>query len=236
MALLVACAACSTLPKPGPSPKQIGLFTTLPILWPESNDMRGLLSPQKMPHWALGVLRQSGEVVPLNSLGLTKADNLLSGIHLLVMAQPRPLSPLENVMLDRWVRRGGRVLLFADPMLTAFTEYALGDSRRPQGVVLLSPILERWGLQLEYDDERAEGEYTVAWSGAAMRVNLPGQFKLGKRGKHCELLSDGLGARCKIGKGRVLVVADAALLEQPPVDDKGQRPAVLQLLMEQAAD
>jgi hypothetical protein len=236
LALLLTCTACATAPKPSPGPKQIGLFTTLPILWLEVNDMRGLLDTQAQPHWALGVLRQRGEVVPLNLLSTEKSFRSLSSINLLVMAQPRPLSPSENVALDRWVRRGGKVLLFADPMLTAESAYSFGDKRRPQGVVLLSPILERWGLQLEFDDDRAEGAYTVAWSGATMPVNLPGQFKLGKRGKHCELLADGLGARCKVGRGQVLAVADAALLEMQPVDDNGQRTAMLQLLMEQAAD
>ncbi len=232
--LLLACTACATAPKPSPSRPQIGLFSTLPILWLEVNDMRGLLDTQTPPHWALGVLRESGEVVPFNRLSTEQSFRSLSSINLLVMAQPRPLSPLENVTLDRWVRGGGRVLLFADPMLTADSAYSFGDKRRPQAVVLLSPILERWGLQLQFDDERAAGEYTVAWSGATMPVNLPGQFKLGKRGKHCELLADGLGVRCKIGRGRVLAVADAALLEQRSAEDQGQRAAILKLLLEQS--
>ena len=66
-----------------------------------------------------------------------------------MMIQPRPLSPQENVALDNWVAAGGRLLLFADPALTEDSAFAIGDRRRPQDVVLLSPILARWGLELE---------------------------------------------------------------------------------------
>jgi hypothetical protein len=41
-------------------------------------------------------------------------------------------------------------------------------------------------------------------------VNLPGRFV--SEGK-CQVDSEGLLARCAIGKGRVLAVADAALLD-----------------------
>lgn len=192
----------------------MGLFTTLPILWAESDDLRGLLRSDLPPHWVLTALRARGEVKPVDSLMPGKAAPILSGVGLLVMAQPRPLAPQENVALDSWVRRGGRLLLFADPMLTEDSAYSIGDRRRPQDIVLLSPILSRWGLRLEFDDRQPAGEQLTDFAGEPMPVNLPGQLVIVDPKQGCTLLGAGLAARCRIGKGRVLVLADAALLEQ----------------------
>lgn len=211
----------------------LALFTSLPILWQESDDIRGLLRSDAPPHWALAVLRQRGELRPLDSLALPDGKPAMAGVGLLVMAQPRPLSPQENVALDTWVRSGGRVLLFADPMLTAESAFALGDRRRPQDIVLLSPILNRWGLELTFDEDQPEGEQAVDWNGARLPVNLPGRFVL--KGKGCTLIADGIGARCKIGKGSVLAIADAAILEERAADAAGGRAALLEQLLGEAA-
>ena len=119
--------------------------------------------------------------------------------------------------LDRWVRGGGHLLLFADPMLTGQSVFAIGDRRRPQDVVLISPILARWGLELTFD-ENQPGEPAVSRiDGIETPVHLAGTFRLqgsadGAR-SGCRLLAGGLAARCPVGKGSVLAIADAALLE-----------------------
>jgi len=115
----------------------------------------------------------------------------------------------QGVALDAWVGAGGRLLLFADPLLTGESRFAIGDRRRPQDVILLSPILGHWGLRLEFDDSRREGVALVGGKGR-IPVNAPGSFV--SEGD-CAVESDGLLARCAIGKGRVLAVADAALLD-----------------------
>lgn len=166
------------------------------------------------PHWMLAVLRRHGKVMPLDSLASEQGDLPLPHDAILIMAQPRALSPGENVALDNWVREGGRVLLFADPMLTAHSAYALGDPRRPQDVALLSPILTRWGLELQFDESQPSGERHSDVFGVAIPVNLAGRFALVGNSRDCALLFSGLGARCRIGKGRVLAIADAALLDR----------------------
>ncbi len=213
----------------------IGLFTSLPILWRESADIRGLLNSDGPPHWALAVLKRRGSVQPLDSLALPDGKPAMAGASLLVMAQPRPLSPQENVALDTWVRRGGRVLLFADPMLTVDSAYALGDKRRPQDIVLLSPILVRWGLELSFDEEQPAGEHMADWAGRSMPVDLPGQFVLLGNAGNCRLLAGGLGARCSVGKGQVLALADAALLEDRSADAAEASASLLEQLLNEAA-
>ena len=154
---------------------------------------------------------------------------------LLVMAQPRPLSPPENVALDRWVRGGGHLLLFADPMLTYDSIFALGDKRRPQDVVLLSPILTRWGLGLSFDEDQPGGEQLADFGGAKLLVNLPGRFSPLQHSSNCSLIAGGLGARCKVGKGRVLAMADAALLEHRNEDATPNNDGLLEQLLIAAA-
>ena len=190
------------------APRETALFTTLPILWAETPQVADLLRPGAPPHWALAVLGAGGgQIHPMDTL-----LRLPDGLGLLVIAQPRPLSPSENVELDRWVRAGGRVLLFADPLLTHHSAYPLGDRRRPQDVVLLSPILSRWGLSLQFDEAQAEGEREAEAFGVVLPVNLPGRLSA-SGAEACDLSGGGLAAACRIGAGRGLVLADAALLE-----------------------
>jgi hypothetical protein len=213
----------------------VGLYGSLPILWGESDDIRGFLESGKGGHWARDLL-QSGSLKPLDSLADAGGSLPLPQGDVLVLAQPRPLTPQENVALDDWVRAGGRVLLFADPMLTAHSIFALGDARRPQDMAMLSPILGRWGLLLEFDEAQQSGERLVELREGAVPVNLAGRFrtvqKAGKETVRCSLEAAALMADCRVGSGRVVALADAALLEDShDPQDAEQRRAILQKLL-----
>jgi hypothetical protein len=221
-------AACGNTGEPSGSTRVIGLSTSLPLLWGESGDIRGHLAGQGGRHWAMTVLEQRGKVVPLDTLagphGLAlPADGLL------VLAQPRPLSPDENLALDAWVRSGGRLLLFADPMLTAESAFPLGDPRRPEAMAMLSPILRHWGLEPQFDEDQPLGARTLAPFGIDIPVELPGRFRP-RQGAPCKIEAEGFAADCVIGKGRVIALADAAVFDG---DDAGRRAtfeALLRLL------
>lgn len=209
-----------------PDERSLGLFTSLPIVWSEAGDLKGLVDAPAGQHWVKDVLAQHGHLVPLDTL------LQISRIDALVIAQPRPLVPEENVALDEWVRRGGHLLMFADPMLTQESAFALGDRRRPQDVALVSPILGRWGLELLFDDSQPAGLRETA--GEHVPVNLPGAFRRrdGGHDARCDITTDGLIARCVIGKGRAVMVADAALLE--PSDSPKARETALSRLLDEA--
>lgn len=218
--------AASAPPRP-----RLMLFTSLPILWSEAPDLAAMLRTDAPPHWARRALEARYTLVARDTLVAPPMD-----ARFLLLAQPRPLAPQENVALDDWVRAGGRLLLFADPMLTADSAYGLGDRRRPQDIVLLSPILARWGLELRFDEGQPAGEHDAAResAGAALPVNLPGQLaqRPGGHDAHCTILREGLVARCRIGRGSAVIVADAALFE--PSDADGRRAAALDALLDQA--
>jgi len=238
LSALAGLSGCGQAAPPAPPPaSEIGLFTSLPILWRETGDVRELLASDAPPHWAQAVLAARGALRPLDTLdtgsvtGKPGTAPLKAGA-LLVMAQPRPLSPAENVALDRWVRAGGRVLLFADPMLTAHSDFLLGDARRPQDVVLLSPILTRWGLELRFDDEQPAGEHDATIWKITIPVDLPGSFAPRGGARRCTFAGQGLAARCRVGRGEVIAIADAALLDDGvEAEALGPRRAALDRLL-----
>lgn len=204
--------------------EELGLFTSLPILWAEADSVGAMLADQQPPHWAKTVLEGHYRLSALDVLDPPP------GLRRLLIAQPRPLSPQENVALDTWVRGGGQVLLLADPMLTWESHFALGDKRRPQDMVLLSPILARWGLDLRFDEDQPAGEHDLA----GLPVNLPGALATVSGGfeSTCTVGEAGLIAECAIGRGRAVVVADAALLE--PGEGEEDRGKALEVLLQRA--
>ena len=210
LALGAAAWAFSDTARPKP---ELGLLTTLPIYWSESFDIGETLDSEGKPHWVRSALESEYALRPLDTL--TGDESALERLDYLLLAQPRALAPEENVALDDWVREGGHALIFADPFLTDASRFAIGDRRRPQDVVLLSPILRRWGLELRFDEAQPDGEHTLEFEGEAVPVNLAGTLVAveGSAPSDCSILAEGLIARCDVGKGEVTVVADAALLE-----------------------
>jgi len=207
---------------PEPLAEPVGLFTSLPVMWGEGGGLSDLLAARQQPHRVRQALAQVGAIKPQDTL-----EGLGPQLRRLVIAQPRPLAPSENLALDHWVRGGGELLLFADPMLTEPSAFALGDPRRPQDVVLLSPILARWGLELMFDEQQPGGVRHVALGNEVVPVNLPGFWRIA--GGNCQTDGTGLLVSCKIGKGRVVALADAEVLTaQDP--DRSRAPALASLL------
>lgn len=188
-------------------------MTTLPLMWGEAADVGELLGGEAGTGWVRQELEQRFVLEPLDTLdeaGLARLDRL-------VLAQPRGLTPAENVALDAWVRGGGRLLLFADPMLTRHTRYPVGDRRRPQDVVLLSPILTHWGLELLFDGDQRTDEWLVAVGEVPVPVHLAGTVKPAPNAR-CATEADQILVKCAIGKGRVTIFADAAVLDDGSAD------------------
>ncbi len=208
-ALLPLAGACEASGAHPPERPALGLMGTIPIYWGEAGDLGDLVADQGAGHWARERLEARFALSPLDSL----STEALADVRLLLLAQPRALTPAENVALDGWVRAGGKLLLFADPMLTGDSRFPVGDRRRPQAVILLSPILEHWGLRLEFDVERPEGVALADTGPVAIPLNRPGAFAQGDGAGHCTLSARNALAHCRIGQGDVTVLADAALLD-----------------------
>jgi hypothetical protein len=121
------------------------------------------------------------------------------------MAQPRAQPAEDLVALDDWVRKGGRVLILADPLLEWPSERPLGDPLRPPPMFADTGLLAHWGLRLDAPDERGPQRRELA--GRQIVAVSPGSL-FGR----CEVSRDRLVAHCRIGRGRATIVADADFL------------------------
>ncbi|MFM5905973.1 MAG: ABC transporter, partial [Novosphingobium sp.] len=146
-------------------------------------------------------------------------------LPLAVLIQPRALGPEEFVALDKWVRGGGRLVLFADPMLHVHSSYPLGDKRRPQAIAMVDPLLAHWGLELHYDEDQPDEDRTVTVDGISVQVMLPGTLR--STGRKCRVTGGGIMALCRIGKGQAVIFADADMFDEPYDSAEGTRVSAL---------
>ena len=196
----------------------LALLTSLPLVFAESFSIDAGGSP------ALARIEQRYTVRPIGV-----ADRAsLAGHQLLLMAHPRAQPAEALVELDRWVRGGGRVLLLADPQLSWPSERPLGDRLRPPPQFADTGLLQHWGLTLA--GSREDGAVTV--DGIAVQTVTPGTLV----GSSCDILGDGLVARCRIGRGMATVIADADLLNaRPSAADAEPTAANLDLVLAELA-
>jgi hypothetical protein len=182
------------------------LLTSLPLVFNEGFALTGGGSP------ALNKLQSRYRVLPIS---VTDGAELAKG-DLLLMAQP-PAQTAENlVVLDQWVRRGGHLLLLADPMLEWPSKLPLGDPLRPPAVFMDTGLLVHWGLRLDAPDHRGPAQRKLA--SFEVMTDSPGSLS-----GSCDISGDRLVARCRIGRGRVRVIADADLLDVDQLGTGGDR-------------
>ena len=203
----------------------LGLMGTIPIYWGEADGLDDLIGGKAEPHWARMQLEADFALRPLDYL----SAEALAGLDYLLLAQPRALSGEENVALDGWVRAGGQLLLFADPMMTGHSRFSIGDRRRPMDVTLLSPILRHWGLAMEFVEDQPVGMRRLDAAGLTVPVNLPGRFVPVELEGACRLAADSALARCAIGQGNATILADGAVIDLHEPDDAA--PAALRGLV-----
>ena len=189
----------------GPRPEQerpsLMLLTTLPLIFSESFTLHEGGSK------ALAAIETRYRVIPIAT---TDAGSLKQA-RLLLLAHPLAQPAEALVDLDRWVREGGQLLLLADPRLEWPSALPLGDKLRPPPAFADTGLLAHWGLRLDAPDEAGPKQLQLgrrpilAWSPGS----LSGSCKIGEAG---------FVARCRIGKGRATVVADADFLNVDQLD------------------
>jgi len=197
----VIAAASFTSREPVPPPRaaaerpRLLLLTSLPLLFSEGFSLSGGGSA------ALTRLQTRYNVVPIS---VTEPRELAKG-RLLLMAHPLAQPAEDLVALDEWVRRGGRVLLLADPMLEWPSRRPLGDPLRPPPMFMDTGLLSHWGLKLDAPEERRPAMRNLG--GFDIMTMSPGALS-----GTCSISHDRLVAHCRVGKGEATIVADADFL------------------------
>ena len=179
---------------------RVSLMTALPLVWGEG-DAGDVLAGRT---GRSDMLKRFDVSVDLRAIDTISAKTLARDIA--IIAQPRRLTPGELVALDKWVRRGGRAMIFADPELVWPSRYPLGDNRRPPPVELLDPLFAHWGITLGDSDRR---ERIVKVYGVAIKLSAAGAWQ---GPKTCVAIIPEV-LDCRIGRGRVLLVGDADVLD-----------------------
>lgn len=194
---------------PDPRPRPVGavqLITGVPLLQGEGSiaeQLSGTAVPSAAGQW----LARHYRLLPVERLSELGQAPLL-------LVQPQALSPAELVAIDGWINAGGRALILADPMLRWQSRYPLGDARRPPiTAVTLAPLLLHWGIRIDPSAERGLVEQMAAVNGVPRRLAMatPGVISAEKAG--CRITASRHVARCAIGHGTVVIVADADLLD-----------------------
>ena len=176
------------------------LMTALPLVWGEG-DAEDILQGRSAKSETLTILQ---ETVDVRVIDVISRQTL--GRDVAIIAQPRRLLPTELVALDAWVRAGGRAMIFADPELVWPSRFPQGDNRRAPPVELLDPLFTYWGIALGDSDRAAQ---TISLDGQSVRMMASGAWT---GPKTCKAVAMQI-LDCRIGKGRVLLVGDADMLD-----------------------
>ena len=202
-AACVAGAALALRPPPRDKPTLL-LMTSLPLMFGERFSLDAVGSP------VLDRLEPDYKIEPIAA---AEPASLAKG-ELLLMAHPRAQPAELLVALDDWVRRGGRLLLLADPKLDWPSQRPLGDMLRPPPYFADTGLLAHWGLVLEGPEPLPSGvnvQASVDVGKYSVGTDSPGSLRLVGT-PECALAAGNFIARCRIGKGYVSVIADADFL------------------------
>jgi len=204
VALLIAFAARSPEPLPARPPGErptLLLLTSLPLMFGEGFSLQDTGSP------AMKALAARYRVVPIS---VADPAELKKG-RLLLMAHPLAQPAEDLVALDEWVRKGGRVLVLADPLLEWPSKHPLGDKLRPPPSFADTGLLAHWGLILKAPNETGPKQSLLG--GFEILTASPGSLS-----GRCAIGGGGFVARCTVGKGKAEVVADADFLNVEGLD------------------
>src|SRR5690606_27575643 len=113
------------------------------------------------------------------------------------------------------------------------SELPVGDSRRAPAAFADTGLLRHWGLQLDAPEER--GPRQVKVGAEPLLVASPGTLQqIGD--SDCNVEANGLTARCRLGQGQALIIADADFLHLGPGGLDGPTDRNLSALISQLAD
>lgn len=199
--LAAACEADDTAPvQPAREKPSLALLTSLPIGFGEGFTL------DAAPHPVMQRLEQDFAVTLIDGPEQLPAGGLLLAI------QPQALTAERLVALDAWVRAGGRILLLADPRLSWESERPLGDRLRPPYAFSDTGLLGHWGLGLDAPRPDESDPVLRQLGGREILTAAPGQLAvIARRG--CAVSASGLIARCRLGQGQAVVVADADFVQ-----------------------
>lgn len=141
-----------------PEKQRIGLMSTLEI-----NGGFDMQTRQpKQPWMSVAQLQEFFDVETLE----TSATEIPDGMDLVIVVHPVKLPESTLYALDQFALRGGRLLVFVDPMSQSAGPMSMDPTQESPGANSdLEPLLSSWGVSLSQD--------ILGDAGAALQVNGP---------------------------------------------------------------
>jgi gliding motility-associatede transport system auxiliary component len=122
-----------------PKKTVVGVITDLPL--------DGQMDPrtqQSSPPWL--IMQQMRELFDVRMLN-EDLKSIPSDIDVLLIAQPRGLTPQAAYAIDQYMLGGGRALVLVDPVSETTQFQSLG--RKKEGIDELAKLLKSWGLSFD---------------------------------------------------------------------------------------
>lgn len=209
-----------------PRKRVVGLITELPIMGGQK-DQRG----ESAPAWAS--IRQLQEFVDVKALP-TELDAIDPKLDTLLVVHPKSLPGKTLYAIDQFVMRGGKALVFVDPM--AEEDRPEPDPRNPMVMPKidssLEPLFGAWGISFQADKVVADPE-------AAVRVNfnsehgpnevqyLPWLMLHGERLNHADFITNHLQG-VNVGSAGFLEAVKGATTKLTPLITTGPHSGLLE--------
>lgn len=130
--------------------------------------MSGQFDPQSQrmqPAWV--VYQQAQQLFEIRDLG-TSFETVPDDVGLLWIVQPKNLSNATQYAIDQFIMRGGKALIFVDPVaaIDAVQAEGMPQGMPPMGQASDLPLLfEEWGIQFESQDVVADAQLALSISG-----------------------------------------------------------------------
>jgi ABC-type uncharacterized transport system involved in gliding motility auxiliary subunit len=143
-----------------PKRKMVGIMSTLPVQGFPGTMMARINPALAQPWQMLTQLRQVFDLKLVDTASVEIPDD----VDLLMVIHPADLPPKTMFAIDQFILRGGRALMFVDP-LSEVAQQMVGPGAKPIPPTSdLKPIFDAWGIN--YDSTKAAGDIP-----AARRVN-----------------------------------------------------------------
>ena len=143
--------------------------------WMTSIPMGGGMNPQTGESSEAPVMyTQAQELFTLKPIA-TSATSIDADVDVLVLVHPKGLSPATQFAIDQYAMRGGRILMFVDPVAEA--DNAGADPSNPMAAMTANkssdpgPLLKAWGV--EFNPQEVVGDLGHALQVAMRQGDQP---------------------------------------------------------------
>jgi ABC-type uncharacterized transport system involved in gliding motility auxiliary subunit len=201
-----------------PEKQVIGLLSGAPI--------QGGFDPQtQQPSQPWVIAEQAKQLFEIRALqpDTLKIDD---DIGVLWIVHPAELSDITLYAIDQFVLRGGRALVFVDPMAEILSAASAGPMGAAPGSSL-EPLLTAWGVQFAPNEVVADDRYALSIRGGLRPIRHVGLVGLDAEAMNKEdVITSGLGS-INLGIAGHFTLADGATTKLTPLLTSSTSAAIL---------